>query len=119
MAEPRGSCAGVHPGTFDPIHSHLDIIRRATLFDVAEDVAAVAHLVAAAEPNEPDGGGDPDEAEPDGPAPTAASGRSEPDEPEPNSFESEEPGGGDPNEPEVSDGSGPGPAGRPQGEPHG
>ena len=58
---------GVYPGTFEPIHNgHLDIIRRATLFDVAEDerVVAVVRLVGAAEPNEPGGGGDPNEPEP-------------------------------------------------------
>jgi hypothetical protein len=80
--QPRGPRTGVCPGTFDPIHNgHLDIIRRATLFDVVEDAhAAVARLVGAAAPNEP---------EPNGRGPI---------EPGPNSFGSK-PGGGDPNEP--------------------
>jgi hypothetical protein len=80
--QPRGPRTGVYPGTFDPIHnSHLDIIRRATLFHVVEDGhGAVARLVGAAEPNEP---------EPDGRGPN---------EPGPNSFGS--------NEPESDDGSG-------------
>jgi hypothetical protein len=88
--QPRGPRTGAYPGTFDPIHnSHLDIIRRATLFHVVEDGhGAVARLVGAAEPNEP---------EPDGRGPN---------EPEPNSFGSNEPGGGDPNAPEL-DGRGP------------
>jgi hypothetical protein len=123
MAEPRGPCTGVHPGTFDPIHSHLDIIRRGTLFDVAENVVAVAPLVGAAEPNEPDGGGDPDEAGPDGPARTVPSGHRDPNEPgrdptqpEPKVRRLNQPelsgrgrnelGGGDPNEPESRGGSG-------------
>jgi DNA gyrase subunit A len=72
-----------------------------TLFDVAEDehVVAVARLVGAAEAN---GGGDPNEPEPNGPAPPAASGRNEPDEHEPTSSGSDEPGGGNPNEPEPN-----------------
>jgi hypothetical protein len=85
---------GVYPGTFDPIHNrHLDIIRRATLSDVAEDehVVAVVCLVGAAEPNEP---------EPSGPGPDESGGGGDPNEPEP--FRLNEPGGGDPNEPEPN-----------------
>jgi hypothetical protein len=50
--QPRGPRTGVYPGTFDPIH----MIRRTTLFDVAEDehVVAVARPIGAAEPNEPE-----------------------------------------------------------------
>jgi hypothetical protein len=80
MAEPRGLRTGVCRGTFDPIHNRpLDIIRRATLFDVVEDAhAAVARLV----------------------------GDSDPNQREPDSFGSNEPGGsGEPNEPERSAGS--------------
>jgi cytidyltransferase-like protein len=96
MREPSGSRTGVYPGTFDPIHNgHLDIIRRATLFDVAEDehVVAVARLVGAAEPNDPEPNGSPPD-EPGG----------DPNRPEPNSFGSNDPGGGDPNQPESRDG---------------
>jgi hypothetical protein len=82
--QPRGPRTGVYPGAFDPIH----MIRRATLFDVAEDEheVAVARLIGAAEPNEP---------EQDGPGGHAFSGSG------PN-----EPGGDDPNEPESSGGNG-------------
>jgi hypothetical protein len=92
---PRGLRTSAYPGTFDPIH----IIRRVTLFDIGEDEhgGAVARLVGAAEPNEP---------EQDGPGGHAFSGSG------PN-----EPGGGDPNEPESSDGSGLAPCGRASGEP--
>jgi hypothetical protein len=80
MAEPRGLRTGVGPGAFDPIHNGpLDLIRRATLFDVADsEHAAVARLVGAAEPNGP----------------------------EPNDTGPNEPGGcGDTNDPERSAGS--------------
>ena len=59
---PRGPRTGAYPGTFDPIRNgHLDIIRRVTLFDVAEDEhgVGVARLVAAVEPNEPEHEGAP------------------------------------------------------------
>ena len=94
---------GVYPGTFDPIHNgHLDIIRRATPFDVAEDerVVTVVRLVGAAEPNEP---------ELNGPALNALGDGGDPNEPEP--FRLNEPGGGDPNEPESHVGIGPPPDG--------
>jgi hypothetical protein len=87
--QPRGPRTGVYPGTFDPIHNgHLDIIRRAPLFDVAEDehVVAVARLIGAAEPDEP---------EPNGPGPNEPGGGDDPNDPEPNGFGSNEPGGGD------------------------
>jgi hypothetical protein len=106
----RGPRTGVHPGTFDPVHNgHLDIIRRATRFDVTERevVAAVAHLVGAAEPNEP---------EPNGLGPNGLSG-DDPNEPEPNRFGSGERGGDDPNEPETSHRSGLEPLGPASGEP--
>ena len=54
--QPRGPRTGTYPGIIDPIHDgHLDIIRRATLFDFAEDEhgVPVARLVGVAEPNEP------------------------------------------------------------------
>jgi hypothetical protein len=97
--QPRGPRTGVCPGTFDPIHNgHLDIIRRATLFDGVEDAhAAVARLVGAAAPNEP---------ELEGRGPNEPGGNSDPNQREPDSFGSNEPGGsGEPNEPERSAGS--------------
>jgi hypothetical protein len=127
---PRGLRTGVCRGPFGLIHNgHLDIIRRATLFHVVEDGhAAVARLVAAAEPNEPElngcgpnepgpnsfgsnepgGSSDPNEPERDGPGPNETGGDPNqpepngrgPNEPGPNSFGSNEPGGSsDPNEP--------------------
>ena len=119
--QPRGPRTGVYPGNFDPIH----IIRPATLFDVAEEehVVAVARLIGAAEPNEPEpngsgpdepGGGDPNEPGQDGPGGHAFSGGA-PNEPELKRFGSNEPGGSDPNEPESSDASGLEPRGRASG----
>jgi hypothetical protein len=91
-----------------------------TLFDVAEDehAVAVARLVGAAEPNdpepngpgpnEPDGGADPNEPEPHGFGPNEPSGGGDPNEPEPRGAGTYEArGGGDPNEPGDSVGTGP------------
>jgi hypothetical protein len=111
MREPSLSRTGVYP-----IHNgHLHISRRALLFDLAQDRhVAVARLVGAAEPNEPEphgfgpdepSGGNPNEPEPNGPG-TNQPGGGEPNEPERHGFGSDPPGAGDPNEPESYDGIG-------------